>query len=146
MVLCLWLAERKKIHFECCHAKAKKCAFVWERDSLFLSVALHLLDYCCCCCCSVVFVYEMTTSFAGACLLLFVCVPPAHPARVFWGLGSVYFCRWHCYFQQASRKQAKYCFPICSFRTGGTLGAKFVSRRHEYTTYRRNTAQDVSDC
>lgn len=96
-----------------------------------------------------VFVYEVTaTSCAGARLLLFVCVPPAHPARVFWASGSAGFSSsadGNVVFN--GRQQAKWCFP---FAVSGLevpwVQSLSVSRRHECATRVRNTAQDVSDC
>ena len=76
-----------------------------------------------------VFVYEVTaTSCAGARLLLFVCVPPAHTARVFWASGSADFnssADGNVVFN--GRQQAKWCFPFAVSGLGGTLGAKSVS-------------------
>lgn len=129
MVLCLWLAKRKKIHLGCCHAKAKKCAFVRERDSLFLGVTLRLLEFFWWLFCG--FCFWKDRLFCRGSLAVYACFSCLPCTRV-WGFRRrllQQLCPWRGSFTTTLWKRAENCFHVCSLRTGDALYAKLVGQR-----------------
>lgn len=129
MVLCLWLAKRKKIHLGCCHAKMKKCAFVRERDSLFLTVTLRLLEFFWWLFCG--FCFWKDHLFCRGSLAVYVCFSCLPCARVqgFRQCLLQQLCLWQGCFTTSPWERAENCFHVCSLWTGDALYAKLVGQR-----------------